>query len=175
MSQLSDKNLTLAQLNDAEQELCKAALDQRLQAYAPYSHFSVGAALRCEQGEVFVGCNVENASFGLTVCAERHAVAAAVSAGQQKFKQMAIASDMQAPASPCGACRQVLNEFAPQLEILLVNIDGVVERTRLDLLLPRSFNGEMFRSDNSAKQVSQQPLSNASAGKEPNDKAQGES
>lgn len=143
MSQEPKKVETLAALKPAERHLCEAALAQRKQAYAPYSGFAVGAALRAKNDQVFLGCNVENASFGLTVCAERHAVAAAVVAGQRQFVQIAIASDTSVPVSPCGACRQVLSEFAPELELLLVNPQGQVERLRLDALLPRSFTGDM--------------------------------
>ncbi len=153
MQQQAEKTLRLDELRDEERRLCEAALAQRKMAYAPYSHFSVGAALRSEAGDVFVGCNVENASFGLTVCAERHAVAAAVAAGHRRFVQIAIASESDEPASPCGACRQVLNEFAPELEILLVNTAGEVERRHLDKLLPRSFSGAALRASLAAKET----------------------
>src|SRR5262245_4602228 len=108
--------------------LIKAALDAREQAYAKYSQFPVGAALQTADGRMFVGCNVENASYGLTICAERAAVFAALAAGQRQFARLAIAS--AGGAAPCGACRQVLSEFASELPILLIDAnqrDAVVE------------------------------------------------
>jgi cytidine deaminase len=126
-------------LSRVERELVAAALDARRQAYAPYSRFRVGAALRAAGGAVYIGCNVENASYGATVCAERNAVAAAVVAGERELEQLAIATGTSPAAPPCGLCRQVLGEFAPRLRILLVNPQGEAERTRLDRLLPRGF------------------------------------
>ncbi len=126
-------------LSRAERELAAAAIEARQQAYAPYSRFRVGAALRAAGGAIYVGCNVENASYGATVCAERNAVAAAVVAGERELDQLAIATGTSPAAPPCGLCRQVLGEFAPRLRILLVNPQGEVERVRLDRLLPRGF------------------------------------
>jgi len=94
-------------------ELLAAAARARVQAYAPYSQFRVGAALLCADGTIVVGCNVENASLGLTVCAERNAVSAGVAAGHRTFAALAIVADGQPPTTPCGACRQVLIEFCP--------------------------------------------------------------
>lgn len=117
------------------QQLIAAALDVRGRAYAPYSHFAVGAALLGEAGQIFTGCNVENASFGMTICAERAAVFAAVAAGCRKFAGLALA--IAGAHSPCGACRQVLAEFADDLPILIVdaeNSNSVVEITLAELL-----------------------------------------
>jgi cytidine deaminase len=119
--------------------LIEAALAAREQAYAKYSQFPVGAALLTADGRMFVGCNVENASYGLTICAERVAVFASVAAGQRQFTRLAIAS--AGGAAPCGACRQVLSEFAAELPILLIDAsqrDAVVEVNLRDLL-PRAF------------------------------------
>ncbi len=116
-----------------------AAAKIRKKAYAPYSNFSVGAALRGKSGKIHLGVNVENASFGLTVCAERNAVAAAVAAGEKQFTALAIASGSTPPAAPCGACRQVLSEFAPALPVVLVGGKGEAIESDLATLLPRQF------------------------------------
>lgn len=121
--------------------LLEAAWAVRENAYAPYSDFSVGAALLASDGRVFCGCNSENLSFGLTICAERAAVCAAISAGVREFLAVAIVSHSREPVSPCGACRQVLAEFAPDLEICSSNQDGVVFRANLAELLPRAKAG----------------------------------
>jgi len=119
--------------------LVGAALRVRDRAHAPYSGFRVGAALLGAGGRVYTGCNVENSSYGLSLCAERCAVACAVADGEQAFRALAIATQSEPPAPSCGACRQVLAEFAPKLPILLVNPAGVCVRTSLDRLLPMAF------------------------------------
>jgi cytidine deaminase len=113
----------------------------REKAYAPYSRFPVGAALVTHTGRVFTGCNVENLSFGLTICAERNAVFAAVAAGELKFTRIAIVSDSKTPVSPCGACRQVLAEFGLQIEVCSANLQGDRFAARLEELLPRASEG----------------------------------
>jgi cytidine deaminase len=124
--------------------LISAARSAQARAYAPYSQFRVGAALEAADGTVFVGCNVENASYGLTICAERAAICAAVSAGAKRFRRAVVVSDVDPPAAPCGACRQVLAEFGLDL-----SIDGVgSKRTvnwRLSDLLPAAFGPEQLR------------------------------
>jgi cytidine deaminase len=110
-------------------------------AYAPYSRFAVGAALRGRSGRVFTGCNVENLSFGLTSCAERNAVFAAVASGEREFEAIAIIADSKSPVTPCGACRQVLAEFAPDLPICCSNLEGQVFEATLRELLPRASEG----------------------------------
>jgi cytidine deaminase len=119
--------------------LIEAALAARQRAYAKYSDFLVGAALLTDGGQVFSGCNVENVSYGLTICAERTAVFSAVAAGQRKFSMLAIASS--GGVTPCGACRQVLVEFAPELPILLVDVRRPNESVEVNLreLLPGAF------------------------------------
>ena len=126
--------------------LIQSAQAVRLRAYAPYSQFLVGAALLAENGEIYVGCNVENLSFGLTLCAERSAVVAAVAAGQTRFQALAIVADTKTPISPCGACRQVLAEFSPDLPIVLATLQGLREVHSLTTLLPRAKAGILEHS-----------------------------
>ncbi|MCK5943108.1 MAG: cytidine deaminase [Planctomycetes bacterium] len=120
-------------------ELVAAARAVRSNAYAPASKFLVGAAVRTADGATFVGCNVENASYGLTVCAERAAVCAAVAAGARRIDAVAIATDLDDPARPCGACRQVLAEFGAAMTVLLVGRGPEVVETTLARLLPEPF------------------------------------
>ena len=108
-------------------------------AYSPYSKLRIGAALRAAGGRIFTGCNVENASFGLTLCAERTALVKAVSEGAREFESLAIATDGVTALMPCGACRQVLFEFAPHLRILAIGSDGKKRETSMDHLLPEAF------------------------------------
>lgn len=125
-------------MNTGEQTLVQAAVRVRAHAHAPYSSFAVGAALESEDGRQFPGCNVENASFGLTVCAERNALAAAIAAGARSFRRIAVVS--RGAAAPCGACRQVLSEFGVDLEVLRADETGtIVTRTTLSALLPEHF------------------------------------
>ena len=123
-----------------KEELCRAAWAMLDQAYAPYSHFRVGAALECRDGTVFTGCNIENAAYSPSICAERVAVSKAVSEGHRDFARIAIAADTDRFTSPCGGCRQVLWEFAPDLEVLLYNRRGKIQELTLRQLLPYSFD-----------------------------------
>ena len=122
-----------------DKELLEAALAARERAYAPYSKFLVGAAVRAESGKIYTGCNVENASYGLTVCAERNALFNAVGAGERKFNALCVVGDTEEPISPCGACRQVMAEFKVPY-IILANLKGDVKEYTLEELLPLSFN-----------------------------------
>ncbi|MEW8958762.1 Cytidine deaminase [Moorella humiferrea] len=121
------------------EELIAAASAARKRAYAPYSRFPVGAALLTATGKVYTGCNIENASYGLTVCAERVAVFQAVAAGEREFLALAVVGGKDAPSFPCGACRQVLAEFAPELEIFIGRPGGPWLRRTLKELLPDTF------------------------------------
>lgn len=129
-----------------EDTLVDIALRARERAYAPYSRFLVGAALRCTDGSVIEGCNVENASYGLCVCAERNAVGAAVAAGRREFDAIAIATSSDPPSPPCGMCRQVLAEHASDLAIVLVNTKGDRVRTSLKKLFPGTFTPAQLAS-----------------------------
>lgn len=124
--------------------LVSKAKAARARAYAPYSKFLVGAALLGESGRVYLGCNVENSSYGLCLCAERGAVARAVADGELRFRGIVVSSGSRPPAPPCGMCRQVLAEFAPEMPILLVNDDGAQVRTSVAELLPLTFTKDFL-------------------------------
>lgn len=126
--------------------LVAAAIDARTRAFAPYSKFRVGAALEAEDGTVIAGCNVESASYGLTTCAERVAVFAAVARGFRCFKRVAVVADTAELTPPCGACRQILWEFAPDAEVILANLAGRTERFTMRELLPRGFDAAQLKS-----------------------------
>ncbi|MGQ9896849.1 MAG: cytidine deaminase [Acidobacteriota bacterium] len=129
---------------DHDEALISAAQAARQYAYAPYSGFSVGAAIQTQSGQIYTGCNIENASFGLTVCAERVALLKALSEGERQFRTMAIATAAVAPTPPCGACRQVLWEFCGNIRVISVNLDGVMAEWSLGALLPDAFDGRRF-------------------------------
>jgi cytidine deaminase len=121
------------------ERLSATAISVRRSAYAPYSRFKVGAALLTDDGVVVPGCNVENASFGLCICAERNAMTTAVSLGQGRFRAMAIATGASPPAPPCGMCLQFMAEFCVDLDLLLVNDRGERRRTKLSRLMKQPF------------------------------------
>ena len=135
--------------------LVSAASEARKNAHAPYSGYCVGAAVLTTDGRIFVGCNVENASYGLSVCAERHAIAAAVSAGCRKFAGVAVVTQSDPPAAPCGACRQVLAEFG-DFPVILAGLDGSSQTTTVRDLLPNAFDAEALAeaSDNKSGRTS---------------------
>ncbi len=125
-------------------QLIQAAMAVRKNAYAPYSGYTVGAAVLTADGEIFAGCNVENASLGLTVCAERNAVGMAVAAGARQFQALAVVTESSPPAAPCGACRQTLTEFG-DFPIFLLNDTGERQATSVSKLQPRPFRADELR------------------------------
>ncbi|MCK0471562.1 cytidine deaminase [Halalkalibacter sp. APA_J-10(15)] len=126
-----------------KQQLIKEAMEARAYSYTPYSQFPVGAALELEDGSIVRGANIENASFGLTNCAERTALFKAVSDGKRNVKRIAIVADTDAPVSPCGACRQVMAELChPLTTVILSNMKGDIEETTVSDLLPGAFKAE---------------------------------
>lgn len=126
-------------------ELMKMAIEARQNAYAPYSHFAVGAALLAESGKIYTGCNIENASYGLTCCAERNAIFAAVGAGERRFKILAVAADSPEPVAPCGACRQVIAEFGIPL-VVMGNLKAETKTMTAEELLPYGFRQESMNN-----------------------------
>lgn len=129
-------------MNRSHDDLLRAACDVRLRSHSPYSHFRVGAALLCRSGRIVTGTNVENVSFGLSICAERAAVFRAIAEGERDFVAIAICADGRVPTPPCGACRQVLLEFGAELEVIMGGEDGPdgpVKSFRLLDLMPEAF------------------------------------
>ncbi len=124
--------------------LIDAALRTRLNARATFSKFQVGAAVEDENGRIHTGCNVENATYGLTICAERVAVFKAISEGAGKFRRVAIVADTETLTPPCGACRQILWEFCGDVEIVLANLQGKSETLQLGQLFPRAFDASFL-------------------------------
>jgi cytidine deaminase len=127
--------------------LVTAALAARERAYAPYSGFQVGAALRTADGTLFPGCNVENAAYSMAICAERTALVSAIAAGQRVITAIAVVTDTLGPASPCGACRQMLLELAPGAMVVLTNLRGELHVTTPEALLPGGFTGATLRGE----------------------------
>lgn len=124
--------------------LVAAAAIARSKAHAPFSQFPVGAALETDNGTIVMGCNVESASYGLTMCAERTAIFKGVSEGYRSFKRVAVVTDSNTPTPPCGACRQLLWEFAPDAEVILANLKGKVVRYQVRDLLPAAFDAQQL-------------------------------
>ena len=126
-------------------ELLAAARAAREHARADFSHFKVGAALETADGSIVTGCNFENATYGLTICAERVAIFKALSEGHRTFRRMVVVAPPDAPTPPCGACRQVLWEFAGDLEVILANLGGETGRHRIGELLPQPFDSRLLK------------------------------
>ena len=126
-------------------ELIKKAIAVKENAYVPYSHFRVGAALLTQSGKVFTGCNVENASYSPTICAESTAIVKAVSEGEREFSAIAVVTDTEDFASPCGVCRQRIFEFGGDIELIMANRDGEYKVYKISDLLPEGFNQESLK------------------------------
>jgi cytidine deaminase len=124
--------------------LVEAALAARENAHAPFSKFKVGAAVQDDSGRIFTGCNVENATYGLTICAERVAIFKAISEGAHKFTRVAVVADTDNLTPPCGACRQILWEFCGDVEVVMANLLGNSETVRLEELFPRAFDASFL-------------------------------
>ena len=127
-------------MNEKYKKLIVEAEKARKKAYTPYSKFKVGAAILTSEGRIFSGCNIENASFGLTICAERVAVSKAISEGFKKFEVIAIIADTLRPCYPCGACRQVILEFGEDITLVMANLKGDIKINKIKELLPEAFN-----------------------------------
>jgi cytidine deaminase len=127
------------------QSLIETATEVRLQSLAPFSNFLVGAAVRAENGKVYTGCNIESASYGLTVCAERVAIWKALSEGERRFTELAVVADTESLTPPCGTCRQIIWEFAKHATIVLSNLRGQQETVVIKDLLPRAFDARFLK------------------------------
>ena len=125
--------------------LIEAAKDARLQSVAPFSNFLVGAAVRAASGKVYTGCNIESASYGLTVCAERVAIWKALSEGERQFTELAIVADTETLTPPCGTCRQIIWEFARNATIVFANLNGQADKFHIADLLPRAFDARFLK------------------------------
>ena len=130
---------------DKDLELIEAAMKVRERAYAPYSNFRVGAAVRTKGGKIYTGCNVESASYGLTICAERVAIWKAVSEGEKEFAEIAVVADTRELTPPCGVCRQILWEFCGDMPVTFANLKGNVETVQMKDLLPRAFDTKFLK------------------------------
>ena len=132
-------------MKHADQELIDAATAVRENAYAPFSEFRVGAALETDDGDIIDGCNVESASYGLTVCAERVAIWKAISQGKRKIKHIAVVADTEELTPPCGVCRQIIWEFGGDIPVILANLKGKTEVVQMRDLLPRAFDTKFLK------------------------------
>lgn len=128
-------------MSEKDKILIESAISARENAHAPFSNFKVGAALLTETGEIITGCNIENATYGLTLCAERVAIFKAISEGKNKFEKIAVVADTEKLTPPCGACRQIIWEFCGDVEVVLANLQGATETFQMNKLFPNAFDG----------------------------------
>ena len=131
-------------MKHTDDELVAAAADVREKAYAPYSKFKVGAAVETDEGNIYTGCNVESASYGLTVCAERVAIWKGISRGEKRFGRIAVVVDTEELTPPCGVCRQIIWEFCGDVPVILSNLHGKSETVKMSELLPRAFDSKFL-------------------------------
>lgn len=132
-------------MKHSDNELIQVATDAREHAFAPYSNFKVGAAVETENGDIYTGCNVESASYGLTVCAERVAIWKGISRGEKKFGRIAVVVDTEELTPPCGVCRQIIWEFCGDVPVILANLHGKTETVQMAELLPRAFDSKFLK------------------------------
>jgi cytidine deaminase len=132
-------------LSEDFESMIEAAKNARLQSVAPFSNFLVGAAVRAASGKIYTGCNIESASYGLTVCAERIAIWKALSEGERQFTELAIVADTQSLTPPCGTCRQIIWEFARNATIIFANLNGETDKFQIGDLLPRAFDARFLK------------------------------
>ncbi len=132
--------------DEQARQLVEMAREARQKAYVPYSHFPVGAAVLTGTGRVFTGCNVENAAYGSTICAEQTAVVKAVSEGEREIVAIAVVADTEGPCSPCGLCRQVISEFGKEIRVVMANLAGRTSVKTIGELLPATFDADQFYS-----------------------------
>ncbi|CAN5204926.1 cytidine deaminase [soil metagenome] len=130
---------------NTDEDLINAARDARENAYAPYSNFKVGAAVEADNGQIYIGCNVESASYGLTVCAERVAIWKGISVGEKHFRRIAVVVDTEELTPPCGVCRQIIWEFCGDVPVILSNLQGKTETVSAGELLPRAFDSKFLK------------------------------
>ena len=132
-------------MQENEKKLIEAATAARENAYAPYSNFKVGAAVEADDDNIYIGCNVESASYGLTVCAERVAIWKGISRGEKKFSRIAVVVDTEELTPPCGVCRQIIWEFCGDVPVILANLHGKTETVMMSELLPRAFDSKFLK------------------------------
>lgn len=132
-------------MSNSDTKLIDAAINARTRAYAPYSNFQVGAAVEAESGTIYIGCNVESASYGLTVCAERVAIWKGISCGEKRFTRIAVVVDTEELTPPCGVCRQIIWEFCGDVPVILSNLHGKTETIQMSKLLPRAFDSKFLK------------------------------
>lgn len=132
-------------MQENDKKLIEAATAARENAYAPYSNFRVGAAVEADDDNIYIGCNVESASYGLTVCAERVAIWKGISRGEKRFKRIAVVVDTEELTPPCGVCRQIIWEFCGDVPVILANLHGKTETVMMSELLPRAFDSKFLK------------------------------
>lgn len=132
-------------MENSDKDLIEAAKDAREKAHVPFSKFKVGAALKTKSGKIYAGCNIENASYSLTICAERVAIFKAVSEGETEFEEIAVAADTDELTPPCGPCRQIIWEFCGDIPVAMANLKGKTETVQTSELLPRAFDAKFLK------------------------------